>query len=66
MPSLSAARELVAAGMVFQRRGFIDIRRPAEAIRASHGMRRYGPFGGWPDIAARHGDAPAVTDDVEL
>jgi fatty-acyl-CoA synthase len=64
VPSLSAARELVAAGMVLQRRGFIDIRRPAEAIRASHGMRRYGPFGGLAGhIAARHGDAPAVTDE---
>jgi fatty-acyl-CoA synthase len=55
---------LVAAAVVLQRRGLVDLRRPLEAVRASRLLRRYGSFGGLVGhAAARHGDAPALTDE---
>ena len=64
MTFVSASREAIAAGIVLQRRGFVDIRRPLEAVRASRAIRRYGSFGGLAgQAAARHGAAPAITDE---
>ncbi|WP_110883757.1 acyl-CoA synthetase [Mycolicibacterium wolinskyi] len=62
---LQTTRDLVAAALVLQRRGLIDLRRPNEAIRASKALRRYGSFGGLvTHTAARYGDDPALTDDA--
>jgi fatty-acyl-CoA synthase len=49
---------------VLQRRGMIDLSRPADMVRASRAVRRYGTFGGLATYtAARYGNAPAVTDE---
>jgi fatty-acyl-CoA synthase len=54
---------VVAAAMVLQRRGLVDLRRPLQAVRASRLLRRYGSVGGLVGhVAARYGDAPALTD----
>ncbi|BBZ54333.1 acyl-CoA synthetase [Mycolicibacterium phocaicum] len=59
------ARGMVEAALVLQRRGLVDICRPLEAVSASRGMRRYGSFGGLVGhVAARYGDAPALTDEL--
>ena len=59
------ARGMVEAAMVLQRRGLVDVCRPLDAVSASRGLRRYGSFGGLVGhVAARYGDAPALTDEL--
>jgi fatty-acyl-CoA synthase len=50
---------------ILQRRGMIDLMRPDQAVRGFLAMRRHGAFGGLSEhVAARYGDAPAITDDA--
>jgi fatty-acyl-CoA synthase len=61
---MAHVRDRLAAVRVLVRRGMVDVRRPDEAVRALLAIRRYGAFGGLLDnVAALHGDAPAITDD---
>ncbi|KAB7758113.1 acyl-CoA synthetase [Mycolicibacterium mucogenicum] len=62
---ISQVRDAAAAAIVLQRRGLVDVCRPLDAVSASRGLRRYGSFGGLVGhVAARYGDAPALTDEV--
>jgi fatty-acyl-CoA synthase len=64
MSALDDIRGRLTAARVLGRRGIVDLRRPDEAVRAFLAIRRYGAFGGLlGNIAARYGDAPAITDD---
>lgn len=57
--------DVAQAALVLQRRGLVDIGRPLDALSASRGLRRYGSLGGLVGhVAARYGDAPAVTDET--
>ncbi len=61
---LRQVRDMAEAAIVLQRRGLVDICRPLDAISASRGLRRYGSFGGLVGhVAARYGDAAALTDE---
>ncbi|OBB16095.1 acyl-CoA synthetase [Mycolicibacterium setense] len=65
MDALHQLRDLVAAALVLQRRGLVDLSRPVEALRASHALRRYGSFGGLVrHTASRYGDATALVDEA--
>ncbi len=64
LPMLAKARDRLGAAAVLFRRGMVDLARPDQTLRAFWAMRRYGAFGGLTDyIAARYGDAPAITDE---
>lgn len=58
-------RDVVAAAMVLQRRGLVDLSSPVEAVRASRALRKYGSFGGLiTHAAARYGDVTALVDEA--
>lgn len=64
MGALHRLRDVMAAALVLQRRGLVDIRSPVETIRASHALRKYGSFGGLiTHAASRYGDATALVDE---
>ncbi|WP_454789634.1 acyl-CoA synthetase [Mycolicibacterium lutetiense] len=65
MDALHQLRGLLAAALVLQRRGLVDLSRPLEAVRASHALRKYGSFGGLiTHTASRYGDATALVDEA--
>ncbi|OMC03439.1 acyl-CoA synthetase [Mycolicibacterium fortuitum] len=65
MDVIRQLRDVVAAAMVLQRRGLVDLGNPLEAVRASHALRKYGSFGGLiTHAAARYGDAIALVDEA--
>lgn len=65
MDVIRQLRDVVAAAMVLQRRGLVDLTDPLEAVRASHALRKYGSFGGLiTHAAARYGDATALVDEA--
>ena len=58
-------RDVVAAALVLQRRGLVDLSKPFQAARASHVLRKYGSFGGLVShAAARYGDETALVDEA--
>lgn len=64
MGALHRLRDVMAAALVLQRRGLVDISSPVESIRASHALRKYGSFGGLiTHGASRYGDATALVDE---
>lgn len=65
MDVIRQVRDVVAAAIVVQRRGLVDLTDPLEAVRASHAIRKYGSFGGLiTHAAARYGDATALVDEA--
>ncbi|MGV0813766.1 acyl-CoA synthetase [Mycolicibacterium boenickei] len=65
MGALHKVCDVVAAALVLQRRGLVDLSSPLEAVRASHALRKYGSFGGLiTHAASRYGDATALVDEA--
>lgn len=65
MGALCQLRDVVAAALVLQRRGLVDVTNPIEAVRASRALRKYGSFGGLITHAAdRYGDATGLVDEA--
>lgn len=65
MGVLHQLRDVVAAAVVLQRRGLVDLSDPLAALRASHALRKYGSFGGLiTHAAARYGDTTALVDEA--